>query len=291
MKQPSFKIYATLLDSYYNYLNSDEVWETYWGNSATPPHTKEEFGKLQFQSIIDRINRVPFDSEAADKGTAFNEVIDCLILNEQSDKIKVERSYPPMDDYEICSQMCRQRNCDYSRNCSQFQTLKEQSKSRHSAWTEPTGLNVTYNNRTFLFPLNICREFQDYYKGAIPQVLTSATLNTKYGEVLLYGYIDELMPTSVHDIKTTGNYDFPKFKDHFQHLVYPYCLIQNGMDISKFEYNILCWKDMQTYTETYLFNPERDIPILTDFVEDFITFLNDNKQLITDKKIFGGEND
>lgn len=247
-QQPNYKIYATLLDSYYNYLNSGDIWEQYWGNSATPPHTKEEFGELQFQSMIDRINRVPFDNEAADKGTAFNEVIDCLILNKPSDKIKVEYI------------------------------------------DEVTRLNVTYNNRTFLFPLNVCREFQNYYKDAIPQVLTSAMLGTRYGDVLLYGYIDELMPTSVHDIKTTGNYDFPKFKDHFQHLVYPYCLIQNGMDISKFEYNILCWKDMQTYTETYLFNPERDIPILTDFVEDFITFLNDNKQLITDKKIFGGEN-
>lgn len=272
MKQPSFKIYATLLDSYYNYLNSDEVWETYWGNSATPPHTKEEFGKLQFQSIIDRINRVPFDSEAADKGTAFNEVIDCLILNEQSDKIKVEKAYREIV-YGATDEIGKPIYCDVEYT------------------GEVIGLNVTYNNRTFLFPLDVCREFQDYYKGAIPQVFTSATLNTKYGEVLLYGYIDELMPTSVHDIKTTGNYDFPKFKDHFQHLVYPYCLIQNGMDISKFEYNILCWKDMQTYTETYLFNPERDIPILTDFVEDFITFLNDNKQLITDKKIFGGEND
>ena len=43
-------------------------------------------------------------------------------------------------------------------------------------------------------------------------------------------------------------------------------------------------------TETYVFNPERDIPILTNHCEEFIRFLEENRELITDKKIFGGEN-
>ena len=42
--------------------------------------------------------------------------------------------------------------------------------------------------------------------------------------------------------------------------------------------------------ETYVFNPERDIPILTNHCEEFIRFLEENRELITDKKIFGGEN-
>ena len=99
------------------------------------------------------------------------------------------------------------------------------------------------------------------------------------------------MPTTVHDIKTTGSYSVGKFKTHFQHLVYPYALIQNGNDIRTFEYNILEFSKagypVDTYTETYVFVPERDIPILTNHCEEFIQFLEANRELITDTKIFG----
>ena len=92
------------------------------------------------------------------------------------------------------------------------------------------------------------------------------------------------MPMSVHDIKTTGSYYVGKFKDHWQHMVYPYCLMQNGSDVRSFEYNVTDFKS--TYTESYTFVPARDIPILINHCEDFIRFLNDNRDLITDKKIF-----
>lgn len=65
--QPNYRIYATLLDSYFNYLNSDVIYERYYGWSENPPCTEEEFRQKQFQELIDRINRKPFDSEAADK--------------------------------------------------------------------------------------------------------------------------------------------------------------------------------------------------------------------------------
>jgi hypothetical protein len=249
-KQPKFKFYATLLDAFTSYLKSDAIWERYWGFSENPPHTPEEFRQQQFQSLIDTINRVPFDSEAADKGTAFNEVVDCMIENRKSDKVQVERLLSDMQDGR--------------------QTL--------------VGLRATYKCRQFDFPISICREFADYYKGALTQQRVEAVLPTCFGGVLLYGYIDELMPMSVHDIKTTGSYYVGKFKDHWQHMVYPYCLMQNGSDVMSFEYNITDFKS--TYTESYTFVPARDIPILINHCEDFIRFLNDNRDLITDKKIF-----
>ena len=195
---------------------------------------------------------MPFDSEAADKGTAFNEVIDCMIENRKSEIVKVERLFSDTADGR--------------------QTV--------------TGLRATYNNRQFDFPVSLCREFAEYYKGALTQQRVEAILPTCFGNVLLYGYIDELLPMSVHDIKTTGSYYVGKFKDHWQHIVYPYCLMQNGSDVRMFEYNITDFRN--TYTETYTFVPERDIPILANHCEDFIRFLNDNRDLITDKKIFGG---
>ncbi len=275
MQQPNYKIYATLLDAFWGFLNSDVIWEKYWGWSENPPHTPEEFHELQFQELIDRINRKPFDSEAADKGTAFNEVIDCMIENRKSDTIKVEKVY----------KVEREGACD------------ETGKPLYYDET-PTntviGLKATYNNRVFTFPISLCREFAGYFKGALTQQRVEAILPTAYGNVQVYGLIDELMPTTVHDIKTTGSYSVGKFKNHFQHLVYPYALIQNGNDIRTFEYNIVEFNKggyvVDTYTETYVFNPDRDIPILTNHCEEFIRFLEENRELITDKKIFGGEN-
>lgn len=248
----SYRFYATSLDAYTDFLNSDNIYEKYWGGSENPPHTPEEFREKQFKDLIDRLNRVPFDSEAADRGTAFNEVVDCLVLHQKSDRCEMER----VTNYDG--------------------TL--------------FGIAATYNNRRFVFPIALCREFAQYYEGAIPQLLVSGILPTAYGNVELYGYIDELMPLSVHDIKTTGNYSVGKFKNHWQHLVYPYCLITSGTDIRTFEYNVVELSKngtpQGTFTETYVFEPERDVPKLRDHCESFIRFLEENRSLITDKKLF-----
>lgn len=61
-----YRIYPSLLDAYQNYLDSDIIYDKYWGYSETPPHTPEEFRKQQFQSLIDRINRVHYENEAVD---------------------------------------------------------------------------------------------------------------------------------------------------------------------------------------------------------------------------------
>lgn len=273
--QPKYRFYATILDAFWGYLNSDVIWDKYWGWSENPPHTPEEFHELQFQELIDRINRKPFDSEKADRGTAFNEVIDCMIENRKSKTVKVEKVYK-VNRFGACDEMGKPLYYD-----------EEETK-------EVIALKATYNNREFTFPISLCREFAAYYKGALTQQRVEAILPTAYGNVLVYGLIDELMPTSVHDVKTTGSYTVGKFKDHHQHLVYPYALMQNGSDVRTFEYNIVEFNKagypVDTYTETYVFNPKRDIPILTNHCEEFIRFLEENRELITDKKIFGGEN-
>ena len=207
----SYKFYATLLDGYQDYLRSSEIYQEYLGFSENPSKTEAEFEVEQLQGLIDRINRVPFDSEAADKGTAFKEVVDCLILNCKTDRA----------DMEIMSDR------------------------------DKGVIVVTFKDRKFTFPITLCREFADYYKGAVPQVYTEAVLSTRYGDVLLYGYIDELMPTCVHDIKTTGKYSVGKYLHHWQHIVYPFALQQEGNDISDFEYNIAVmakYGEPKTYT-------------------------------------------
>lgn len=272
MQQPKYKIYPTLLDSFYGYLNSDVIYEKYWGWSENPPHTPEEFKEQQFQALIDKINRVPYYSEAADKGTCFNEIVDCIVEHRKSDKMQIEKVY----------KVIREGACDNLGNTLYYDEIPT---------NEVIGLKATYNNREFTFPIGVCREFANYYKGALTQQYVEAILSTAYGDVLIYGFIDELMPNSVHDIKTTGSYFVGKFKDHHQHLVYPYALMLSGSDVRTFEYNVAEFNKggyvTGTYTETYVFTPERDIPILREHCEEFIRFLKKNRELITDIKIFG----
>lgn len=63
-----YKFYATLLDAYQWYLTSEQ--------------------DEAFQDLINKINRVPFKSEAADKGKAFNELVDDETILEVTDKVK-----------------------------------------------------------------------------------------------------------------------------------------------------------------------------------------------------------
>ena len=279
--QTKYRFYATLLDSYMNYVESDTIWEKYWGWSDNPPHTPDEFRQEQFQALIDRINRVPFDSEAADKGTAFNEIIDCMVENRNSDKMLIERIVEPDTIEKVVGGQVD--NCDPDERWADVEVYPNPNAGK------VIGLRAVYNDRIFEFNIDLCREFADYFKGALTQQFVSAILPTAYGDVEVYGFIDGLKPLSVHDIKTTGSYQVGKFKNHSQHLVYPYCLLKDGSNVRLFEYNVAeisKYGKYETFTESYTFVPERDIPILTERCESLIRFIEENRDLITDKKIF-----
>jgi len=238
-----YRFYATLLDSFQGFLDSSKIWNLYWGGSENPKKSEEEFEQEQLHGLIDRINRVPFESEETDKGTCYNELIDCLILNKKPEKVM------------------------------EFKTYKDLGV-----------IAAAYKSYIWEFPLGLTLKIRDYFKDAIPQLHVSATLETKYGTVELYGYIDELLPFKVCDLKTTSKYNAFKFKDNWQHKVYPYCLIENGNLINDFEYVVTDFK--QVFIEQYSFVPERDTPLLVEHCERLIEFLESNRHLITDKKIF-----
>lgn len=258
-----YNIYPSLLDSYQGYLNSADIYDKYWGNSFAPPFTYEEFLIRQFDDLIDKINRVRKDLIKADMGTAFNEIVDCMILGRNSDVIKIS-------------------------------TSKENG--------EVVFIIAELNGRKFRYPIALCREFASMYKDAIPQLFVEAEIDTNMGGVKLYGYLDELKPQSVHDIKTTGMYEAFKFKGNNQHLVYPYCLNQIGNKINVFSYDIahidsniskddpnpkeVTIRHLGTYQETYTYKADRDEDVLRERIESLIGFLEMNKHLITDKKIF-----
>jgi hypothetical protein len=242
MKTLKYRFYATLLNSFSDYLRSSEIYQQYWGFSENPEKTEEEFEQSQFQSLIDTINRVPFDSEPADKGTAFNEVVDCIIENRKSDKMEITSN------------------------------------------SETQVINVKYNNRFFEFPAYLCKEFALYLKGGLLQQRVSGVIKTRFGLVEVYGNLDALLPASVHDIKTTNKYSAFRYRHGWQHIVYPFCLCQTGNLVYDFEYNVTDFKN--TYTENYTFVPERDIPLLSLHCENLIEFIEMNRGLITDTKVF-----
>ena len=253
-----YNIYPSLLDGYQNYLDSSINWNRFWGNSDEPSKTEEEYERECFQDLLDKINRVPLDKEAADKGTAFNEIVDCIIACRKSEKMQIDKIY----ETTTIGTGKPFQNC--------------------------VALKATYNKRTFTFPIGICKEFADYFKGAVSQVYCEGVLPTKYGDVLLYGFIDELLFDKAHDIKTTSSYTAWKYRKGWQHRVYPYCLEQQGNVIAGFEYNVLEIKGSKysSYTEPYNYIPSKVKEELTDVCERFIEFLEAHRERITDKKIF-----
>jgi len=115
-----------------------------------------------------------------------------------------------------------------------------------------------------------CQDKQQFVQGE---------LKTPLGNVKLYGYVDYVYPEFYIDLKTCGEYKKDKYKINAQHKCYP--IIGGKKSLTYFITDF-----SNTYTESYSLTSElRDIFIqeLTEFIE----WLNINKELITDTKIFG----
>lgn len=273
MSQPKYRIYPSLLDKFEDYLRADEEAESFFNVDRDTGEYKRSSDEIEAElkrSLIDAINRVPFSSEAADKGTAFNALIDSMIHLEKH----IPSEHAP---YQIIG--------DVETNIVQV-TFPE---------TELAPM------RNFLFDREWVINEAEYFQGCISQLYVSAILPTQYGDVELYGYIDELRKDVVYDIKTTSSYQFGKYERKWQRHVYPYCLIASGEleSISAFEYTAYQLKGGTSrtplisgtrYPEYYTYDHGKTVKLLTNHVERFIEFLEANRELITDKKIFGNEN-
>lgn len=218
-----YRFYITLLDSFQRYLDSES-------DDAK-------------QGLLNSINRVPFFSEAADKGSAFNDLIDLLI----SDKSKLD------EVNEI-----------------------EQEYITHT-YIRRDGTTGTYT-----FPKFIVHEYVKRLTGALIQVYVEVKIETSFGDVILYGYVDDVLPGKAVDIKTTGRYIFPKYLKAWQHKGYSHCLSHNGVELIEFEYIVTDFNNI--FIETY---PVRDYSQeLKNICEQLIEFIQANQDKITDQKIY-----
>jgi hypothetical protein len=234
----TYNFYATLLDAFQRYLYAERLWEQYFSEK----YTLADFEQLSKQELIDKINRKPFDSEAADKGTAFNELVDCLAHDCKCDKIQ---------------------NISYDINIYEVQ----------------------FKNNMFLFNEKLVIDIVNNVYDAIPQYFCNADLKVNDNTVNLYGYIDELKEFSIIDIKTTSKYNAFKYRDNWQHRVYTYCIREQGINIETFEYLIVDFSQNKTFSEIYNYKDEYKTDLI-DICGKFIMFIEQNRNLITDKKIF-----
>lgn len=264
-----YSAYATMLDRFQDYLDAENTYYKYF-SSENPSMPVDEWCDKMYIDLINRINRVPYESVAADKGTAFNELVDALVRK-------------PM--------LQREKDNDLRFGGITFEAVTLEIKGRRK--TDPVVSRPAYKciysgkgkePQEFTFFKDIADEFAAYYEGAVPQVFCKGSLETEYGVIDLYGFIDELMPFSIHDIKTSKSYRSGSYKKHWQHIVYPFCLHRMGMDINHFEYNVTNFKE--TYSEVYVYDEQRDVPRLREHCERLIRFLEANRDVITDTKVF-----
>lgn len=281
MNQPKYRFYATLLDSFQNYVDSDSIWEKYYGHSETPPFTIEEFHDQKRQDLIDSINRVDgVYPEAAAKGTCLNEIVDRIILNRNpSESEVIVKSVKDLDGcVEAFSLAAKSEN------------TKVERMERAKEWFRKIGQPFIYasvGGHDFCFDVGFCREIANYYKGCLCQYRTSAILETGKGSVELYGYIDYLRERTIFDLKTTKSYTFGNYAKYNQRYTYPFCMEKSGMmaEVREFEFTayqlsggnsrnpLITGKQNK---EIYNYSRKQAEEILRQNCERFIEFINDN---------------
>lgn len=102
--------------------------------------------------------------------------------------------------------------------------------------------------------------------------------------VKLYGIVDYTTPTRYKDLKTCERYKKGKYANYHQHKVYPLIAKVNGTPIEQFDYVVTDFYN--TFVEPYVPTPK-----MFDEVADscywLISFVEENRHLITNPKIFG----
>lgn len=292
----SYKFYPSILDKFQSYLDTraedffyqDDAgaWhKNYDEESGMLHYSEEEVDAFLLQELFDAINRVPHaPSEVASKGTALNEVVDCLIHNRNSDNkdivIKSLKGFEIKREFGCTDEVGKPIYYDYW-----FEYIK-----KPCIYSGLDGFD-------FYFDIDFCKSIAEYFKGCLSQVYTAGNLETKYGEVELYGYIDELRENKVFDLKTTKRYEFGKYSKYWQRHVYPYTLIESGLctEVKEFEFTAYVLKGGTSrvplisgtqYREVYQYDHEQSKALLKDVCERFIEFLEEHREQITNTKIF-----
>lgn len=275
-----FNIYPSLLIAYQSLLDYELIAEEDWNKVGEAAHDRGEYLDREIGDykltpeemylklecdLLDSINRIDGSfGEAADKGTAFNEIVDCLIEHRKSNR----------------------------KDCNIRSILNDAGEKV---------IRAEIHGRIFDFDVNLCKTAGNFFKGSVTQYKAEADIETVYGTVHLYGYIDEWVGNKIYDIKTTGSYKWGKFEKGWQRWIYPYCVIESGdtTEVESFTYWVVEWAYRRQgeplaakgiYEETYTYDHEEAKHRIRVMCESFIEWLDARREFIQDKRIFGGEN-
>lgn len=288
MSEYSFKFSPSLIDSFQSYLDCESNYERFFGSSEDPSLTYSEFEEQKFKELIDKINRVPFESEAASRGSCLNEIVDCIVMKTKSTRDDI--TVKTLSSFE---KLCEDGAWDVIENKPLYYEQWFETIKQPCIWAKN-------GNYEFYFDIAFCKRLAEYFKDSLCQVYVEAPIDTRYGKVLLYGYPDYIRGNMVYDLKTTSKYEFGKYSKYWQQHVYPWVLIESGKvtDVQAFEFTAFAMKGGtkrfpliygEMYPEVYVYDHKRSTEALRGICEQFAQFLLNNKSLITDKKIFGGE--
>ncbi len=247
------------LDAFQDYLDSDMLWERFWGRFESPPCSQEEYAAKCEKKLIDQINRCPKESiEAADKGTAFNAVVDMLNGNPVEPPTVILRN----DDRVIVAAI------------------------NGSTFTFATALCKSVAGR---FKGAICQ-----YRCEAP-LHTGKGDVTIYGflDEWVGCKISDIKTTGQYSF---GKYS-RKWQRHAYH--YAVVESGDCTEIQEFEYTVVKLskpskkRPVMTgmiFPESYSYNHEQSRQLLQGICEALIDFIECRRHLITDRRIFGEEN-
>lgn len=302
MQQPNFAFSPSLLDAFqrmvdtkaedFFYQDETGAWHLNWNETEETLHfSEEEVDAMLKKEFIDKVNKVPtHPSEAASKGTAFNEIVDCLVLKRKPQQHIIIKTIRSSNDlFEV-----RKRNEVEHNDLDAMRPICDAEFAK-------IGVPFIYaalDGFEFFFDKDFCLEAAEYFKGSICQYYTKANLQTSKGIVELHGYIDYLRQDRLYDAKTTKRYTFGDFQKKWQRYTYPFTLIESGMmnDVNSFEFTIYLLKGGSgrtplitgtQYKELYTYDHEQARKMLTQQCERVAEFLEANRELITNEKIFG----
>jgi hypothetical protein len=131
----------------------------------------------------------------------------------------------------------------------------------------------------YRFPAGPVEEIGKIRQGGEHEVYVEKELETKFGPVLLYGFIDTIKDGVAYDIKTTSRYDIGKYLRSLQRSAY---LWMSGSR----QFQFLVTNFHAVFKEDYYPTGKEEERIRVE-VEDFLEFCSHFSDHITDSKFLG----
>jgi len=144
--------------------------------------------------------------------------------------------------------------------------------------------NKIYKSDGFEFEMSVIDEMIPLVEGGFWQTFVECEIMVDGHRVRLYGYIDVVRRNQCIDTKTTKQYEWPKFKDCFQHHVYLLGANSCGILLNHHQYLVTDFKHV--YKEDYFLDVDLMTGQLQNICRDLIFFIEAKRHLIYNEKLF-----